>query len=333
MAIDPARQWTDEHLAEMEKHIAQVYRQAQSELTEKWNDYMARGQQRLDDLYTAYTMAPPDKKAEALLRYQEAARNYTLQNQRYREMVDETTYRLAHVNEIAVAYVNGEMPAIYARNFNQIDPEAFLVNTSWTIRDEHTIANLMRDSLPQKTVNVAKDMAWNQRQINSSVLQGIIQGESIPKISKRLMPVLNNNRAAAIRTARTMVTAAENRGRQDRYSEYEAEGILTHKVWIATPDNRVRDWHLSMDGQEVEVNETFTDGHGEALMYPGDPDGSPQTVYNCRCSMRTHMIGVYDRNGKLHKMSDFRSGLSDHDRAIAAERFRRYEEEIEEEYY
>lgn len=334
MAVDRARALTDERLAEMEAHISAIYRQAQGELTEKWNAYMARGQARLDDLYSDYLSAPATEKAAAKQAYQDALQNFTLRNKWYRDMVDETTYRLAHVNEIAISYVNGEVPFIYVTNYNPVSPDAFLVRSDWTMRSEHTVRNLIGDTLPEKTLNYPKDMLWNKRQINSSVLQGILQGESIPKIARRLLPIVDNNKTSAIRTARTLVTGAENRGRLDRYREYEAEGIISHKVWIATPDNRVRDWHLSMDGQEVPVNEPFIDGHGEELMYPGDPDGSPRTVYNCRCTMREEAIGVRDRNGNIVPFKQFRDGTSLHDQQIAAERARRsgYEEDYEEEW-
>lgn len=326
--MDRARYLTDAKLAEMEAHITQIYRQARSELTEKWDEYMIRAQARLDDLYAAYVSAPADKRAEALASYQQAAQNVTLRDQWYRDMVDQTTYRLAHVNEIATAYVNDEMPSVYVTNFNPVEPDAWLVSSTWAIRDEHTVANLIRDSLPRKTLNVLKDMAWNQRQINSSVLQGILQGESIPKIANRLMPVVDNNRAAAVRTARTMVTQAENRGRFDRYSEYEDQGIIVHKVWIATPDSRVRAWHLSMDGQEVEVDKPFIDGNDEELMYPGDPDASARTTYNCRCSMKSRLVAVRGSNGSVTAFKDYRDGTSLHERQIAEERARRsgYEE-------
>lgn len=323
--MDRARRWTDSHLEEMERHLKQIYEQSRDEITEKWNAYMERGQTRLDDLYAAYRSAPADKKAQALATYQAAAQNYTLKNKWYRDMVNETTYRLAHVNEIAVSYVNGQIPAIYLTNYNYIDPELVDIGIKWTIRDEHMIKNLVRSTLPQKTVNYAKDMRWNSRQINSAVLQGILQGESIDKIAKRLLGIVDNNRKAAVRTARTMVTGAENRGRQDRYKEYEDEGVVMHKVWIATPDGRTRDWHLSMDGQEVPVNDVFIDGHGNELEYPGDEMAEPETVYNCRCSMRSHLIGIKDSRGRMRSFKDFRSGAGEsmHQRQIREEKEKR----------
>ena len=324
---DLARQWTDDRLLEMEAHLRQIYRQSYAEISEKWNDYMERGQARLDDLYAAYVSAPAEQKAVALQRYQDAVQNYTLRNRWYRDMVDTTAYRLAHVNEIAIGYVNGQIPAIYVANFNYIDRELTDIGINWTIRDERMLRNLITDSLPSREVNIAKDMVWNTRQINSSVLQGVIQGESIPKIAKRLLPVVSNNEASAVRTARTMVTGAENRGRQDRYEEYEAQGVVMRKVWIATPDGRTRAWHLSMDGQEVDVDEAFTDGHGNPLEYPGDPGGAPDSIYNCRCSMRSHLVGIKDSRGKVISFTDYRSGQTSlHQRQITNERERREEE-------
>ena len=323
MIADEAREWTDEHLIEMENHLKQIYRQAHAELTEKWNAYMERGQSRLEGLYADYVSAPADQKAIALQKYQDAAQNYTLRNQWYRDMVTDTTYRLAHVNEIAIAYINGEIPSVYVHNYNQIDDDLKPLGIRWDIRNEEMTRNLILDSLPQKQLDYAKDMAWNSRQINSSVLQGIIQGESIPKIANRLLPIVDNNRVAAVRTARTMVTGAENRGRQDRYESYTDEGVIMSRIWLATPDGRTRAWHLSMDGQEVGVDEPFIDGHGNSLEYPGDPGGAPDSIYNCRCSMRSHITGFRSRSGKIYPVGEFEKVETLHSAQIQAERDRR----------
>ena len=324
---DVAREWTDRRLAQMERHIASIYRQAQGELTEKWEEYMRKGKSRLDTLYNAYLSAPPDQKADALKKYQDALKSYTLQNKWYKDMVAETTHRLANVNKIAAAYINGQIPAIYTRNFNYIDPDALATGIKWTLRDEHTVRNLIRETLPETTVNVAKDMAWNSKQINSAVLQGILQGESIPKIAKRLYPIVDRNKAAAVRTARTKVTGAENRGRLDRYYDYESQGVVMGKVWIATPDSHVRDWHLSMDGQEVPVNDYFIDGLGNELECPGDDGAPPETVYNCRCSMRSHIIGIRQSDGSVKKIEYSGDKPTMHARQIAAERAKRESDE------
>lgn len=326
---DKARVWTDKRLEIMERHLTAVYTQAQEEIGEKWEAYMQRAEKRLENLYNAYLSAPPDKKQEYLQKYQTALQNATLKNKWYRDMIDETTLRLANVNKIASDYINDQIPAIYATNYNYIDPELKSVGIKWTLRDEYTVRNMMKDTLPlpQRTLNYAKDMLWNRRQINSALLQGILQGESIPKMAKRLYPIVGNNKVSAIRTARTMVTGAENRGRQDRYEDYEEKGVVMTKVWLATPDGRTRNWHLSMDKQEVAVDEFFEDGLGNALEYPGDPSAPANTVYNCRCSMKSHIIGMRQSDGTIKRIRYEGDTPTMHDRQIAEERARREAEQ------
>ena len=323
MSKDPARKWTDKELKEMSYHIGQIYEQATDEITEKWDAYMARAAKRLDKLHNDYVTAPDDEKEKALKKYQKALENVTFKDKYYKDMVLETTTRLCNTNKIATAYMNGEMPKIYRVNYDQIDPMAVIPGIRYDMVSEETVAHLIKDgTIPQRKIDTEKDITWNTKQIGSTVLQGIIQGESIKDIAKRLMPIVDKNEASAIRNARTMTTCAENRGRMDRYDDYESKGLVMAKVWIATGDNRTRDWHLSMDGQEVAKDEEFTDGLGNKLMYPGDPDAEPETVWNCRCSMRSHIMGVRGKDGKIVPIEDMHEkGL--HQEQIEAEREKR----------
>jgi uncharacterized protein with gpF-like domain len=128
------------------------------------------------------------------------------------------------------------------------------------------------------------------KRINAEVLQGILQGESMDKIAKRIMNVQEMNKDAAIRSARTIVTGAENKGRQDSYARAEADGIILQKQWLATDDGRTRHWHAELDGQTVEQDGVFSNAVG-LIKYPGDPSAHPSNVYNCRCSMRAVVKG------------------------------------------
>ena len=323
MAKDPARKWTDKELKEMEQHIGNIYDRALTEITEKWDAYMAKSAKRLDKLHEAYEKAPADKREDALKAYQDALRNVTFKDKYYHDMVKETATRLCYTNKVATAYMNGQMPQIYKVNYDQIDPAAVLPGIKYSMVSEETIANLIKDgTIPQRDLDERKDKTWNTKQIGSTVLQGILQGESIKDISKRLLPIVNKNEASAVRNARTMTTCAENRGRLDRYADYESKGLVMAKVWIATGDDRTRDWHLTLDGQEVARDENFTDGQGNELMYLGDPDAAPETVWNCRCSMRSHIIGVRGKDGEITPIEDMHeSGL--HQEQIEAEREKR----------
>lgn len=54
------------------------------------------------------------------------------------------------------------------------------------------------------------------------------------------------------------------------------------KIWTSQRDDRVRPAHWDADGQEQPLAEPFI-VDDEELFYPGDPNGSPGNVINCRC--------------------------------------------------
>ena len=342
---DEAREWTDEELADLEKELTRLYKRANKEITAEWRTYMKRTAEAVSVLWFAYQNAhEKQEKADALKAYQDAVRSRTLGDQRYRAMVRQTTKRLARVNQIAADYINGRLPDIYDVNYRQIARDfvnagyTVPTGTMWDIRNEDMMRDLAtgKVGLPgavpplKRKLNEAKDMAWNMRQIDSAVLQGILQGESIKDMSKRILPIVNNNKDSAIRAARTMTTAAENMGRQDGYDRFEAMGGVVHKVWIATPDKRVRDWHLSMDGQEVGIHDKFVDGNGAKLMYPGDPTAPGRTVWNCRCTMRSQIIGYRRADGSIQPVKRYEhTGL--HQTQVKDEKRRREDEKAKKE--
>lgn len=295
---DKVREWTDKKLSKMEKEIERQYKQAKKELTKKWNAYMQEAGKKIESAEKDYAKALVGedqtriKKTKKTL--EEAKKENTLNNQYYKDMVDSVTLDMAQINQQTLAYVNGQLPAIYAENYEQVRDIVSETGISFSLADKSTVNRMIADGdikLPEKKLQISKDQRWNTRKINSSVLQGILQGESMDKIAERLEPIMNNNQKSAIRNARTLVTGAENRGRLDSYKELEEQGLILKKVWIATTDDRTREWHLSMDGQEVDIDENFVDGNENKLEYPGDPSAEPETVYNCRCSMRTIVVG------------------------------------------
>ena len=194
-------------------------------------------------------------------------------------------------------------------------------NVTFKIVDASTVKRRQREGdikLPKKKVAVDKDERWNTKLMNSKLLQGILAGEPIPKIAGRMLSIVGNNEASAVRNARTMITQAENNGRLDSYQELADQGVVQAKVWIATPDDRTRESHLDIDGEEIDIDEEFSNG----LMFPGDPDGEPSEVWNCRCSMRTHIIGFRRDDGSVSEVNYERDATT-HDAQIEAEKDKR----------
>jgi SPP1 gp7 family putative phage head morphogenesis protein len=206
-------------------------------------------------------------------------------------MKEQCAKQLLNVNQTALAYVNGELPEVYSINYNALAGSVDGVGGySFTLVDADTVRNLaVTDTslLPYKELDPAKDIPWNMKKINAETLQGILQGESMDKIAKRLRNVQEMNKTQAIRSARTIVTGAENKGRQDSYARAEADGIILQKEWLSTNDGRTRHSHAMLDGAIVDQDKKFENG----LMYPGDPSGRPEEVYNCRCTLVAKVNG------------------------------------------
>lgn len=304
---DKIRKATDKELVKLERKISGVYRKSQKEIKERWTAYMEQSAVQISEYQKAYDAALVSKDATAIKKTKKALNNakfeQTLYNDRYKAMVGSVTDKLYNANKIALAYANDKMYKIYTMNHNAIAPTADSLGISFTIVNEKTVRNLVKAGdikLPYKDLNKIKDVRWNTKKLNSAVLQGIIQGDSMDRIAERILPIVHNNESAAIRNARTMVTGAENQGRLDSFQELQDMGTVIKKKWIATLDDRVRTWHADMNGDEVDLDESFVDGNGNELQYPGDPDAEPETVYNCRCAMEAVIIGFKDENGKTN---------------------------------
>ena len=283
---DKAHRLTDEKLEEMEKRLSAIYSRAEKEITKTAEDYFSK-------------FAAQDEKKRKLLEqgkitedeYKKWRKGKVMYGKRFTEMKEQCAKQLLNVNQTALAYVNGELPEVYAINYNALAGSVDGVGGySFTLVDADTVRNLaVTDTslLPYKQLNPAKDIPWNMKKINAETLQGILQGESMDKIAKRFRNVQEMNKAQAIRSARTIVTGTENKGRQDSYARAEADGIILQKEWLATNDGRTRHSHAVLDGAIVDQDKKFDNG----LMYPGDPSGRPEEVYNCRCTLVAKING------------------------------------------
>ena len=286
---DTAHAKTDLKLEEMEKRLSAIYSRAEKEIQQTADEYFSK-------------FAKQDEAKRKLLEqgkiteeeYTKWRKGKIMYGKRFAEMKEQCAKQLLNVNQTALAYINGELPEVYAINYNALESAVNGVGGySFTLVDADTVRNLaVTDTslLPYKKIDPEKDIPWNMKKINAETLQGILQGESMDKIAKRIMNVQEMNKTQAIRSARTIVTGAENKGRQDSYKRAEEDGIVMKREWIATNDSRTRHWHAELDGVEVDIDEPWVNEFGE-IMFPGDPSADPANTYNCRCSMSAKVIG------------------------------------------
>lgn len=233
--------------------------------------------------------------------YIEWRTNQTIMSKRWKKQLDVLSTDLTNAQQIATSIIRGYMPEAYAmgHNYGTFQVENITgIDTSYTLYDRQTVEKLIRekpkllpDLKPQS--KTAKDIAagkikkWEEKQIQSVCLQGILQGESVPKIAERISDITLQDASATERYARTMTTGAENAGRVDSYHRAEEMGVELQQTWIATLDSRTRHSHRMMDGETVPVGKKFSNG----CKFPGDPNGPAQEIWNCRCTLVTRIKG------------------------------------------
>lgn len=277
--------WTDKRLAVMEKKIAKIYSETLEEAQARLNEILSTFEEedkKRADMVKAGTLT--QKKYVAWRQETLGKKKHLL------DMIDTLADDFSNADKIAMKIVSGEALDVYAlnANFAAYDIERGTgMNLSWTLYDHSTVERMLRDDpdmLPLPSVDIPLDKRWNKQHINSAVTKGLLLGDPIDEIAKRLVTVASMDYNAAVRSARTATTAAECAGRIDTYKQAVAMGIQLKQMWRATLDGRTRHAHRILDGQMVDIGEKFkVDGY--ELEYPGDPSAPGYLVYNCRCTV------------------------------------------------
>lgn len=309
--MDYAHEETEKILKKIEKRITHEYMLAEQEIEEKLDDYLRRFKIK-DELKRKAVAKGLITQAE----YNQWRIGQMMISDRWSEMRDNIAKDLANTAQISRQIAFLQMPEVYALNFNYGTYMADVLSggrlgIGFTLYSRDAVAVLFKDGQfwhgPGRRISqeiaMGKQLAWDKKQIQSVMMQGIVQGESIPKLATRLANTVgDSDRKAAIRNARTMATGVQNAGRVDsihRANEIgEQYGLKVLKQWCATLDGRTRHWHANLDGEAIPEKEYFVNEYGE-IFEPGDPGADPANVYNCRCTLLSCIEGLGFRNS-LH---------------------------------
>lgn len=295
---DPAHEEVERALEEISGRVRREYVAAYEGAEEKLADYLRRFEAK-DRIHAEAVRRGEETEAD----YREWRRGQVLVGRRWQGLVDTLAEDYRNADRVAASIVNGHMPDAYAVNHDyatfQVEKGSGL-DTSYTLYDRATVERLIRDQpdlLPAVKVDGKKDLAWNRKHIASAITQGVLQGEGMGEVARRVRSVADMDYRAAMRTARTAMTSAQNAGRVDAYRRAEGMGIRVRKQWLATLDRRTRHSHRHLDGEVVGMDEEFSNG----LKYPGDPEGGRGgEVYNCRCTLVPVVDGVDPSEGVRH---------------------------------
>ncbi len=127
-------------------------------------------------------------------------------------------------------------------------------------------AKFFADSINTTTFNV----------LAKSLSDGISNGEGVKELSNRVRETYDRYPEYRLELiARTEATVANNEGFIDAYKQSD---LVQGKEWVATMDDRTRDEHAELNGEIVELNQSFSNGE----QYPQD--------FNCRCVIAPAMF-------------------------------------------
>ena len=294
---DKGHNLTDKELAKLERRIAKLYREAGKELQATIDDYFEQFKKR-DEEMKALIGTVQNGKEWTEADYKQWRINQIGRGKRYQAMRDKVAHRVTDANAVAVSYTNDATPGIYSlnRNYSAYTIEQVAGNVGFDLWNEQTVKRLMVEQPdlmpyypPKRALKRGIDLEYGKKQITKSVTSSILQGKSIKRMADDLQKrITTMSRDSAIRTARTAVTGAQNAGRMDSYAAAEKMGIKLKKEWLATLDARTRHSHAMLDGEQVAQDKKFSNG----CRFPGDPQGPPWEIYNCRCTLITAVEGV-----------------------------------------
>ena len=296
---DAGRVIVDEQLEKLEARLTSIYGQASKEMQSDLNSFMERYKDQDEAQKAKVENGEITQK-----QYEDWKNRQIFRSNAMQAKIDDLAQRMVHADEQAMAMVNDQLPETYATSYNfggykgeTYANEAGFDYTQFTIINQDAVKTLMKDNpdlIPWKPdVDVPEDKKWNRQKVQEAVLQGIVKGDSMDDVAKRLLPIVNMDKNAAIRTARTAVNGIENKGRKDATERVKEAGIPMVERWSCTHDDRTRDTHILLDGTEPNNEGKFGEGILSTLIeYPGDPAGDPEEVYNCRCGLVSTIAGI-----------------------------------------
>ena len=288
--MDFSDKLTEEYLAELERKLEKLYKDAADEMSATIVKYFEQFEKRDAEMKAALDRGEIKKEEYTQWRLSQIGRG-----QRFEDLRDKLAERMTKANEVAAAYMNDTTPGVYTLNMNY---EAYCFArdsgaVGFTVWNEETVRRLVLenpDLMPyypeERAIQRGIDLAYGKSQITAQITSSILLGHSIPQMATALQERIEGmERTSAIRTARTAVTAAQNGGRQATFERAAVMGVNVRREWLATKDMRTRLEHAHADGQKKDATEPFEVG-GELLLFPGDRrNASGWNIYNCRCKL------------------------------------------------
>lgn len=268
--MDKAHKFVDKELAKYEKELKKIYSQALKEIEKelKYNSDKLNGGdmkttrqslKRLNDLFKRMTIEFNNADLKAISLLEKELKKIGITNLEYAEELIN-----AKISELGI-------------------------DETYTLFNDNILSNIIKGNVfTEIAMEGFTDKAYIYNELRREFAVGLLKGESIPKLAKRVQKSLNSSMNRAILIARTENTRVQNESREEVFKNATEKGIKLKKQWISAGDKRVRASHQRLNGEIVNMNESFSNN----CEYPGDPNGGASEVCNCRCTFVALIEGV-----------------------------------------
>jgi SPP1 gp7 family putative phage head morphogenesis protein len=198
--------------------------------------------------------------------------------------VDQLTSEHAkRISEVLAIYYNEVFKISVAFTTEQYKSEITELET----KSLKLYKELLQKYITSKALLKAVGMAnTSKKRVITVITSGTKAGKSPDSISKDIASLAKVSIVRAALIARTEVFAAMNYSQIETARVYKDRyNIEKKKQWVAINDNRVRETHIELNGEEpIGLDDKFTVG-GYQCDAPHDESLPAEEVINCRCNL------------------------------------------------
>ena len=176
--------------------------------------------------------------------------------------------------------------------------QAVGVNVTWGMINEVAVANsVARFEDPAHAfyeIAIQDLKETSRRRLQRDITQGLIRGDSYPKMARAVKETMTKSYGQAMRIARTEGQRAAVEGQQAQYNRAREKGIDIVDVWDATRDNRTRPEHGKLDGVPAKLDENGNRYWNTDVGRVSGPlqSGVASFDIHCRCRVRGDVQGI-----------------------------------------
>ena len=181
-----------------------------------------------------------------------------------------------------------------AEKLARVEYEEGFYRFAWAIDQESGVAlrwGLLNPSTvtasvanPLREIAATRLRADGRTKIRRTITQGLIRGDSFPRMMRGIRESINGTAADALRIVRTEGQRAQVLGQMDTYDKARDLGVEVTDIWDATLDSRTRTSHGALDNVPAETDEGGVYWNTAVGRVAGPTQsGVASFDINCRC--------------------------------------------------